>query len=409
MIQSIGPLLAAALMVTVVPLLDSQDLVDSVVQVQDVEATAEDAALEYLRANFGLTTEQGLRQLTFAAQAEQLTPYIRTQLAGSFSGVWVDNAQPGVLFVRTTNPNRAEALLASLALPSKVVAAKYTQQELIRGTHEAIELLETFSPRTLGGGRAFAVEHDVQGNEIDVSLAPNFPNSPELQAALAAFEPRLEVQPSPQWRVAVSDECEVDNCPPPLRGGTKVVSSTGSGCTLGFTFIKNGARYASTAGHCRSSPWEHNSTNIGETAWSKYGDAVDAKMIVINRHEYWEPTNKIRFSAYHPAKGITEQVDDPRAGLVGKVLCISGKGRFQCGTLIHWQSAPSGSDLYDLGRIDTDSCGGDSGAPVTAGETFRAYGMHSTSTEGCYVDGGDSWFSWVAYIEAQSGYALLLW
>ncbi len=76
---------------------------------------------------------------------------------------------------------------------------------------------------------------------------------------------------------------------------------------------------------------------------------------------------------------------------VGGSACISAKSGDDCAII---RDTVDGD--FNLIRVDTDSCGGDSGGlwfrNYASGDN-RALGLQSTSTTGCNVSDGDSWYS----------------
>jgi hypothetical protein len=200
-------------------------------------------------------------------------------------------------------------------------------------------------------------------------------------------------------------------CHSPWRAGTKIDDVNGVGCTPGFV-MKNpdGVRYQSTAGHCGPGPFSHNGVQIGFTAWARDSGNVDARIVQQNNQSQNAPRNWVFESGTDNALPVTSKVTSSY-GTSGDYLCKHGYyGRKGCGLLTHENVSFLGRSGFGLFR-STNTCHGDSGAPVYLNYDISAYGMLAGAGFPPGEECGsniDTYFSWIFNIEAASGYQVLL-
>lgn len=200
-------------------------------------------------------------------------------------------------------------------------------------------------------------------------------------------------------------------CPTPFRGGQEV-NGTGAdpdSCTLGFVMRNSaGVRFMSTVSHCAGSPWRHGGRDIGSTIWTQDSGRVDFKVIRETNEREVAPTNWV-YRNFDPSASITLKITSPGSSLVGNYLCSEGKVTgSSCGALTSYNTTVQGRTGF--GEMANASCHGDSGAPVIADSTLRAYGLSRAIAVEHEDDlcGSPSYFGWVPYFESASGYLVLL-
>jgi hypothetical protein len=203
-----------------------------------------------------------------------------------------------------------------------------------------------------------------------------------------------------------------DSCFDPFRGGTRLNSSTGFSCTLGFVMRQpgTGIRFHSSASHCPGSPWTHAGIPIGPTTWTQDSGNHDFKVIRQNNETQPAPSNWVLRNNL-TTTAITSKMSAP--GGLGVTVCregfVSGE---QCGQVNSTNATWSGrSGFGRMSAPDILSCRGDSGGPVFNAATNRAYGIHAGIDDAqldCGPTGTNLYFTWISNAEAASGYQVLL-
>ena len=407
------------------------------------------AELEYFKAAYGFSDHRAAVAIEREAAAESLLDKVGTLVRSSaWGGAWIDHSAGSTVHVGVTTSG-AEKTLAALRLPDYVVVDQVrfsidelrkqrdefraaVVQELVKRAEETSQdSTRDLVAEAISGGWAANVY--VDRNMVEIRVPKGSPLSAAAQATKVAdgrFEAvRVEsVEGDISSRNSSSSTCadQIGDCFP-LEAGIQIYGANGGGayCTTGFTFIRSGTRYSSTASHCAGTPWKHHGHDIGPTAWTLEAHTVDAKMVSITDPNAWKATNLV----FRPASSdirVTSKISNPDNSLQGITVCQVGVGKanqgfnpISCGavTSIDGQSGSwKNPDWDQMGVATYRDCSGDSGGPVFNNSTGRAYGLvrgkvGSAPFPVCTVGGQggyESQFTWVSNIESASGYQVLL-
>jgi streptogrisin C len=242
------------------------------------------ASIEYLRTQYGVSRSEAIRRLDLQAEAATIDRQLQAALPGAYGGLWLDQANGGVLRVAATDPTRVGAALRGLpdAAHIKVSHVARTLSQLnalqasLRGQVSATDgtmavdvtsnqvVIYQRSGATAAGSTSRTIESYDQAQQ-----KPAQPDS-RLQA-LAAAHPDVVLRQMVLGTersapaAATSAGCSPQKCPPPLRGGMRLdVKRTTANtdtdnldpmwgqCTVGFIVYDTTSQqfYALTAGHC---------------------------------------------------------------------------------------------------------------------------------------------------------------
>lgn len=169
----------------------------------------------------------------------------------------------------------------------------------------------------------------------------------------------------------------------PLRGGTVLHELQNSrdvpSCTLGFNATSGHARFVLTAGHCSdgSATYYHDDSLVGSTDdWHNEGNA-DVQRLGVEQFD-WDQSRWV----IHDTSSSTShayQIHSVRSGTLseGQRVCVTGAATARDEG---WSDATL-CPLVSDGRYDACLTGGDSGAPVYAGN--EAIGLHKARFSAC--------------------------
>jgi hypothetical protein len=187
----------------------------------------------------------------------------------------------------------------------------------------------------------------------------------------------LEAQPA---------ACFFPNCPPPLRGGVEIKSSSGGAprhCSAGFKAEGGGNKYILTAGHCTAggyTTWEATDSSIFLPPKEKLVGPVEQMSFPINDWskirvngygEYWnEPSWPTLVSVWSPLfPEEAHAIEAEGRSYAGQYVCHSGRtSGSSCGTVtklnvtVEYSKTEIVFGLTEFGPACIN--GGDSGGPV---------------------------------------------
>jgi hypothetical protein len=264
------------------------------------------------------------------------------------------------------------------------------------------------------------IDTPANGITVDADLADGL-----LQALRDRYGPNVSVHEEPRPEL---DACtDREHCLP-LKGGIEIYhhghEADGDICTAGIlVYESNVDRYGLlTAGHCIGlgggigAIWDHNGTSWGVAKYSTWASNANADTGVIRIDTADVPTatqGRNLFYATSPAdvrqftsaKSTSQQT-------YASYVCRSGwRSGSQCGNIIvvDGDFVVEGLPIHHQWKVNTDTCGGDSGGPY-----FLYNGIWGTVTDsahddgaGCDINTGNGWYSpivWSTTTLAQAGH-----
>ncbi len=366
-----------------------------------------------------------------AAFHEQVVSILQrpaTRLGKGFTGAWIDSSDRGRIYIGFKGQGevaraRLEPTLIALRDDPRItfVDQKFTISDLDAAMNRVAtklnELLATPPPTE---SWPFEATVDTRENVIDVSIdrsKSHHRGSIEETLATDIDSGIVKVTYDEQidQRRGENDCSNRLSCQP-IRGGLHMTSPD-SACTTGFVFRNSaGARFSSTAGHCgglgqRIYHPAFSSTFIGDIVWRQLLEdgRLDVAIVDVENPATPYPNNSIfRVGASESDKRITTKISTPGPSLIGNYLCAEAAvSSTTCGSLLSYNSTFLGQ--VNMGKYAATTCAGDSGAPVVANTTNRAYGLHAgAQVPAGGTCGSPAYFTWSAYVEAESPYTLLL-
>ncbi|MFC7548151.1 hypothetical protein [Plantactinospora sp. GCM10030261] len=371
-------------------------------------------SVDYLVREFGVNQAEALRRLELQRLAPALDEQLSDAFPGSYGGMWLDQAGGGTLVVNATSQREISDALRGVPERDhiRIAPVVHTKQSLdadvqtINETYGEIATVDEVTNRVVVHPSTVQALRDnaAHPKRRDRTVPPGVSRLPAAPTALtdglaSALSPltatgRVEVERTAP--PATYDNCTIDSCPPPMRGGTRIQvwdalsgGSWISTCTNGFNVNgSNGWQYTITAGHCLDAYNEnytrHYSRWVGDyDYWTFVGasypwDGIILPYVVsggVNYAEYWlsgQPKNRVFFvgkTSLYPISGsyTYEQIG------VGWVTCMTGSisRTTRCGSVV----------AKDNGIV-TNICAvhGDSGGPVFSQVDNRAYAIHNRDT-----------------------------
>ncbi|USX52692.1 trypsin-like serine protease [Lentzea sp. HUAS12] len=390
-------------------------------------------SVDYLVQTYRISEREALRRLELQKDATGLEKTLRTEAAGEYGGMWLDQ-QAGELVVAMTKPAAAQRQIAAMADRTRV------KVRTVKNSLASLEAAHDRISRQVGAGADSVYLPAVSTTENRVVvwerawLRENKPNA-AAQAEVRTFDAdpgvvsaRVLPKPAPYSSV---DPVDWGFCHPlyctgygPMRGGLRLDmrrdNGTTGGCTAAFNLRTTGGAFPGvpwvlTAGHCMATktnnvPTEHNRQAIlnqhgieknaypYDYAAVRYVDATTANTWLESQ------TNRNIVLKYCRNGGLDSNGDTPCGPqatsqnqeitsvtplsgiLAGAVVCASGSG----------SSAVNYPDSYDSGAgegylvgtrcgrvlstdvgINTDICAraGDSGSPLFSQVTKAGLGI----------------------------------
>jgi streptogrisin C len=204
-----------------------------------VTADQAPASVAYLRQRYGVSEAEAVRRLDLQRASTDLAARLAAQFPDQYAGMWLDQANGGVLKVGMTDPGRLTAAL--------------------RGTRDAAHIKAVPVKRSLKQLAATARQLAAGGNAQVVVDAPT--NSVLVKSRDTAG--------------LVQKSCDPRHCArAPMMGGIRLDvtrdDGTYGGCTTGFNLrsVVTGDFYLLTAGHCVNNT---NHRNLDKTYHELYG------------------------------------------------------------------------------------------------------------------------------------------
>jgi len=355
---------------------------------------------EYMATERGISVEQADKRLGWQERAPRLAEVADAELGEAFGGVWIaagegDRAKLAV--VKGAAMEKARNAIATTGLQdgADIVYVKHGERKLIRIVEwlsSRFEEVDRGAPEVLGAG----VRSDLNVVQIDV---PRNDNLTAQQRALLAEAKRrhpsavtfapYEGRPQPR-------ACAYPHCDPPLRAGIQIHENGVPNCTGSFLARSrsDGVLYQLTAGHCRGANvnWGTRFAGgsyhvIGPFHNAVVGSRGDAGILRVRNPAGWNARAWV-FVTAGPDTSRNEAYPILREGtsVVGMRICTTGAfyGRSDCGTVTHLNASidyGNGVVVRGLGRGNFCGRGGDSGAPMYAGNT--AYGIQVAGYREC--------------------------
>lgn len=399
--------------------------------------------IAYLRERYGVSESEALRRIVAQRQADALASAVERQFPADYAGTWIDQANGGVVRVRSKRPELVKAMLGKLprTLTVRVDKADFSQRELAASAAKALR----------GAPRSSGVESDLTSVYVDVPS-----NRVLVQRSRQADRRTMSATPVTGKGVVPANEplppmttkvatmatpvtgfsgAGVMAAPPhgcytslicgavPMKGGYRLElprdDNSYAGCTNGFNVIAaNGTRYTLTAGHCVTGPNHddgldystHNGIPVGVETWltdSTFPDYTVMPYRTPNDTIKWlgQPgaanQNLVRSAcASGNRPGACTWKDFAITGYkalrnvrVGAVVCATGAGDQDTHGGV---GSKPGTRCGEITRVDaqsriyTNTCSrsGDSGGPLFSQVDKNAYGILEGGTPGSGACGG---------------------
>lgn len=225
--------------------------------------------------------------------------------------------------------------------------------------------------------------------------------------------------------VPVRDDHSRDTDQEPFYGGVRMWPNTSGGdnvdhvfCTAGFTMLRSGVRYLSSAGHCG----EYNnfyttlySNYIGWDSVNPYEDDTTAHDVMLIRGKTY--TSPIWYGAWNTGRSdyvTNKYIDGPGVG--HEVFMSGGRSGLQGGVVTDAYDPESGCGSVVQVTFYTGDYAqrGDSGAPWSSRNTFtgrtddvKAAGVHNCSDDPG-IDDTYAWFPRIGLVEDWTGSSVVM-
>ncbi|MHB8961378.1 MAG: S1 family peptidase [Candidatus Limnocylindrales bacterium] len=317
-----------------------------------------------------------------------------------FGGLYVDQAAAGQVVIEAAPGGAPLAIRAGNLLPPGVsyrIESVERPESLLQSA--VAQITNAISSWAAQGVKINEVEADIPGNAVVVGASGDY--SALAADSLSRFGPWVQVV---QGEAVRTSSCTQDSCPPPWRGGTKIISPYG-GCTLGYIARDTsgaGQRFAVTAGHCSEGylgvTFTQGSNTLGNVVnaeWTNYG-STDSEIVQIDPTKQ---SNWLWWSTDGKTIDTQHTITSASTPSVGAVVCNMGAMQtlalcghvLQTGVTVQEYNGPL---LVDQVHADYLNWSGNSGGPVLNGTGHQAYGIH--------VAGGNysSYFSLVTDIDS---------
>jgi streptogrisin C len=337
-----------------------------------------------LARDLRLPAAEAARRIGWQLSAEVLTE--RARSAGdAFGGVWIDPSTGRVKLGQTTVSSASVALLDDCGLGDGA--------DLVAVTNPASSLEAAASwlgsRLAAAGGPGMGAGIDYSRNRVVLDVPADRTLTTAERSLIGTATKRYAglLVTAPVRGAAAPAACNSGNyCDPPLRGGIRISSSAGSGCTLGFLARSRSDNklYGVTAGHCGGGTWSTRFSNnsahvIGPRHSGHFGANGDAELITVNNPAGWNARAWVLVEASaDTARDESYNIAAVGSSTVGMRICKSGyAGNTDCGVVTRLGvSVDYGSTVVNgLGEANFCVIPGDSGGPNYA--SHRAYGLTS--------------------------------
>lgn len=370
----------------------------------------------YLAKERGVSHAEAAKRIGWQTRAVEGRDGLENALGTSFAGVWIHPETDRPQVASTTSPaetrSKASRQLHDAALADVADVVQVTHD---LGALEAQrEALASDLTEINNGGTAWI---DVSVSESRNRVLVAVPAGARLTQAQQDFVDealrsqmveRVEQATTGTGRVGCGQRAQL-NCDPPLRGGPAILVNNSNGCTAGFnTRAVDGTAYLMTAGHCFAAGTigvssrmlddiEHYIGLRHNSAFSPNGDygivrINDAGTSGWNIRAWVAVTNS---PANGGVTGTNQDWEYPIKATGGTLdnmrVCTTGAYRTatSCGQVLQrdvpftYSSGATGTTVRVEHLARTNFCGqgGDSGAPVYAGNT--AYGLQVAGATEC--------------------------
>lgn len=299
-----------------------------------------------------------------------------------FAGVYIDiHTDQTVLQFTEVPPIHLNAALTREGLRKNDVRI-----DLVRHSSEYLTELkdELWRLNALSeSGEITSISEDVLRNGLDITLSESR-SSKVIEEAVTLHMEKTTVPFELSYADVGGDVCtSKDNCNSPQRAGVHIHLANQGGCTSGFTVIRNGLRYALTAGHCwygrTSGTLYSGSGNVFGTLTSitAYAHNVngDFRLIRTTNSRPWvygsnsRKAEPVTLLSYPVINGVAclfgRNITTPRCGTIDRVSVDSTRSDCDCG-------------IRNLVRATYSRSGGDSGGAISTSAVGNvAQGIHS--------------------------------
>jgi streptogrisin C len=416
----------------------------SVKGLPNLDAKQVAGSIAYLENTYGVTQSEALRRLKLQAEADQIDAQLQQNLGSSYGGVWLDQANGGVLRLAAVDTGKVSSAVSKLPDASHIkishvsrtlaqlTALQSTLSGQVAPADGAVAIDVTTNQVVLyqrsGGAAVGRASHTMKSYDQAQGSVAN-PDS-RLQA-LAKSHPGVALRQLVIGvnRSALSDDppssCSPQSCPPPLRGGMRldVKRTTANSdsdnldpmwgqCTAGFVLYNASTRqyYALTAGHCLVGSDKNGITHAYSDSGTEIGYEVtdyenvaasyptDFGLLRIPNYTYWfagAPRNDVDIYCTGVESGGCVSSSMPvtghasSSGGVGDVVCATGSGNDDKDHGGYKSSgATPGTRCGEVTSVNggfvTNICSrkGDSGGPLFDETTGLAYGILNDGTAG---------------------------
>ncbi|MDH5327095.1 MAG: S1 family peptidase [Gammaproteobacteria bacterium] len=348
-----------------------------------------------LASDRGISQSEALTRLNWQSELTTLNDWYSKELGADYAGVWVDTSDGDRIKIGVVNRGDALRKASSSADKQKfpdsfdMVPVRFSIQELK-------EANDWISNEIVGFGKdvALSVGLRTDTNTVELTLPSHRqmsePENELVERAKALLGDKLSI--SYFGGVPETVGCFYPYCDPSLRGGNKIRTDSGKGCTNAFVARSkvDNKLYQFTAGHCVVNTTESWYTKfsdlskhyIGPRHNYIFGPEGDMAILRINNVPGWNPENWVHVTA-GPDTTVNEEyeINSEGSSFIGMRICTTGAvyGNSNCGEVtklgVTVNYVTEGVIVKNLGQANYCAVKGDSGGPLYASHT--AYGLIS--------------------------------
>lgn len=327
---------------------------------RDPSVTVEEARdLQTLADEHGMTFEQAVDEFGWQERFSEMVEQLREAYPAEFAGARItrDPASPAWVAFRGAVPDAAAGTIDSFEEPVTTHGHRgFSEQELDRRLqivhHRVWARRDLVASATSG--------YDVETGQVTIEVEGR--GTPDAQARKRLEDRLLELLPAEAraWPLSVDVIESVRHGDDTVYGGVAI-----TGCTSGFSVVKDGVRGISTAAHCSNDQRYDGRLNLTfkNAHGGEWGDVQ------------WHTSTEHEADDFYAAANDRRDVSERRMATEGQSLCRYGK-----------TTGKECDEVYQLNHCRGDYChltamhnreadGGDSGGPWYWGNT--AYGIHS--------------------------------